>query len=226
LNRLSRDLTRFVVYAGAAVALAGCGGGNERSAQCPAALRWNAATYFEFPVVDRRHAPKHRASLGSATIPECSDEDPEGGGVGGGPVGIVGLVGVSPQVAVARAEDTNSVYLAEGFLPELREHPLHRAVGGELRPRRCETPISRDGRIMAPRSAVQRTQFRSGTGSPEGLSFRGDAEFRGFRRAGQPYLETGDLIAIRASHCRVRGRPGQRVLVVSSVRPAIGFERR
>jgi hypothetical protein len=219
---LSGDLILRLAFLGALLVLVGCGGPNRETSSCAAALRWNATTYFGYPIVDRQRAPEHGDALGSATILRCSDQDSPTADSARGPVEIVALRGIPPQIAVARADDPQTAYLATGFLPELRLHPLHAAIGiGEFRPARCRKPVALNARVVAQPTKITSTQVQVGNSRrSQSIKFRGGAQIRGFRRAGQPHLQNGDLISAEGRYCRVVAGSGQDVFVVSLLRPA------
>jgi hypothetical protein len=221
-QRLSGDLNLRLALLGALLVLVGCGGTNRETGSCAAALRWNATIYFGYPIVHGQRAPEHGDALDSATIPRCSDQDSPIADSDRGPVEIVTLRGIPPQIAVARADDPQTAYLATGFLPELRAHLLHAATGiGEFRPARCHKPVALNARVVAQPTKLTSTQVQVGNSRrSQSVKFRGGAQIRGFRRAGQPYLQKGDLISVRGRYCRLVAGSGQDVFVVSLLRPA------
>jgi hypothetical protein len=125
-------------------------------------------------------------------------------------VSVQRLRGVNPTVAVAVAGDHDSVFLAEGFFPELASHPAHAAIqrrrGPLIRPRRCRSRFARAGTV----TAVSPLLLRSG-GETVAIELYADTQITGLLRAGEPYLQVGDRILVRGRVCADHTLFGDRI---------------
>jgi hypothetical protein len=193
-----------VIALSATVFVSGCALGGPtretaRSSSCASAVQWNGTIYFGNAL-----AMPHGARLGSGTIPPCqSGDDPRR-------VVLTRLRDVNPTVAVAVAGDRDSVFLAEGFFPQLAGHPVHdaieRARGPLLRPRRCRSRFERTGTV----TEVRPLMLRSGADTAA-IELYADTRITGFLRAGEPYLQAGDRITVRGRVCAGRTQFADRI---------------
>jgi hypothetical protein len=120
------------------------------------------------------------------------------------------ISGVHPDVALAASR--RRVYLAAGYLPELRSHPLHRAVW-----RRGDLPRKRVCREVVA-SATLKSQPGFGRVlrvAGRDVDLRADTRYSGRHRHGLPYLRSGDRVTVRG--CPQR-REGRRAIVAALVR--------
>jgi hypothetical protein len=206
VRALSAERCAACMIALSAAALAGgCALGGSareaaRSSSCGSAVQWNGNIYFG-NVLAMPHGPR----VGTGTIPPCeSGEKPQR-------VALDRLRGVNPSVALAVAGDNDSVFLAEGFFPELASHPVHEAIrrrrGPLPRPHRCRSRFERTGTV----TAVRPLYLLSSNGTTA-LSLYADTRITGFLRAGEPYLQTGDRIIVRGRVCAERTRFADRIL--------------
>lgn len=189
----------------AAALAGGCGllGGSAReaarSSSCGSAVQWNGNIYFGNAL-----AMPHGPRAGTGTIPPCESGDKPRR------VALNRLRGVNPSVALAVAGDHDSVFLAEGFFPELASHPVHEAIrrrsGPLLRPQRCRSRFERTGTV----TAVRPLYLRSSNGTTA-VSLYADTRITGFLRAGEPYLRAGDRIIVRGRVCAERTRFADRI---------------
>jgi hypothetical protein len=145
-----RPVLGVVPLAAAAVGLAACGSASEGcspDASYAAVVRFNEVLYTGSALPEGR-----RVSVGQ----------PVGNGTNacGSEVEVRAITGVPPVAAVAVVapyeRETDSVYLAPGFVPALASHPLHAAIFGvgqrwtdDLRGR-CRRPIRFGGVIRRP----------------------------------------------------------------------------
>ena len=113
-------------------------------------------------------------------------------------------------MAVAVAGDHDTVFLADGFFPELASHPVHAAIqrrsGPLIRPRRCRSRFERTGTVTAVRPLL----LRSG-GDNVAIALYADTRITGFLRAGEPYLQVGDRIIVRGRVCAEHTLFGDRI---------------
>jgi hypothetical protein len=188
----------------AALTAGGCALGGStrepaRSSSCASAVQWNGNTYFGNSL-----AMPHGRRVGTGTIPPC-----ENGGTARR-VSLNRLRGVNPTVALAVAGDHDTVFLAEGFFPQLASHPVHEAIqrrSGPLpRPRHCRNQFERTGTV----TAVQPLLLRSGR-DDVAIELYADTRITGFLRAGEPYLQVGDRIIVRGRVCAGRTLFGDRI---------------
>jgi hypothetical protein len=191
----------FAVSAAAVVGGCSLGGGGETGAtpSCASAVRWNGDVYFGNDL----RMPR-AARVGTGVTPPCrSGDDPRR-------VALHRLRGVDPTVAVAVAGDDDTVFLAEGFLPQLASHPVHDAIerrsGPLLAPRRCSREFAESGTV----TAVSPLLLRSRRGEAA-ISLHARTRVTGFLRAGQPYLQRGDRITVRGRVCAERTRFADRI---------------
>ena len=164
-----------------------------------AAVKWNGDIY----VGNALKMPR-TARVGTGVIPPCEPGD------AARRVALHRLRGVDPSVAVAVAGDDDSVFLAEGFLPQLESHPVHDAIerrSGPLpAPRRCRGEFAAAGTV----TSVQPLLLRSRRGEVA-ISLHGRTRVTGFLRAGEPYLQAGDRITVRGRVCAESTRFADRI---------------
>jgi Family of unknown function (DUF6281) len=201
-----RSAVCVIGFSAATVAGGGCdfGESGRQAAQsdCASVVQWNGTTYLG----NALHMP-HGRRLGTGTVPPCEGEDtPER-------VPLSRLWGVNPSVALAVAGDGDSVFLAEGFFPELASHPVHAAIerarGPLPRPRRCRDRFRRTGTV----TAVRPVQLQSGD-DEVAISLHLRTRVAGFQRAGEAYLRAGDRLIVRGRVC------GDRTSFADHIRPA------
>jgi hypothetical protein len=132
----------------------------------------------------------------------------EGSDYCGRPIDVRAIAGVPPAAAVvvvAPGEtESDSVYLAPGFIPAMASHPLH-AVLFDVRRRwtldlrqRCRRPIEVDG-VHRPADGSARLLVANRI-----VLLDGRTRYRGPRRAGLPHLRGGERLAVRGRACRGR----------------------
>jgi hypothetical protein len=201
-----RSAVGMISLSAAAVAGAGCdfaeSGRQAAQSSCASVVQWSGTTYFGNAL-----GMPHGRRLGTGTVPPCDGEDtPER-------VPLSRLRGVNPSVALAVAGDGDSVFLAEGFFPELASHPVHAAIErarGQLPPpRRCRDRFRRTGTV----TAVRPLQLQSGD-DEVAISLHARTRVAGFLRAGEVYLRAGDRLIVRGRVC------GDRTSFADHMRPA------
>ena len=164
------------------------------------AVLWNGNIYLGNPLDMPRGS-----RVGTGTMPPCASGDAPRR------VSVHRIRGVNPPVALAVAGDHDSVFLAEGFFPQLASHPVHEAIrrrSGPLpRPRRCRSRLERTGTVTAVRPLHVRSSNRT-----IALSLYADTRITGFLRAGEPYLQAGDRIIVRGRVCAERTPFADRIL--------------
>jgi Family of unknown function (DUF6281) len=176
-----------------------CGEGE--SGGCASGLVYKEEMYLGMARTDR--LPDPGAPAGDAVVPACNDSGPPYDDDSS--IRVRHVRGVPAEVALYAQARTDTVFVNTGYVTEVPEHPLHRALhGDEDRPRR---------RGAAPRcrldAEVAETTF--------GLWVRADARrvnvivdartrIDGFDREGLPYLEQGDVVRISGHGCRPAGR--------------------
>jgi hypothetical protein len=202
-SRLTEQRVIYVLALVAAFTASGCALGSTReagrSSSCASAVRWNGQVYF-----GNELAMPAGPRVGTGTIPPCESGD------AARRVALNRLRGVNPTVALAVAGNHDSVFLAEGFFPQLASHPVHEAIrrrsGPLLRPRRCRSRFELTGTV----TAVQPLLVRSG-GDSVAIELYADTLITGFLRAGEPYLQVGDRILVRGRVCAERTMFGDRI---------------
>jgi hypothetical protein len=197
-------------------------------ASCAFVIEWNGVRYD--PWSNERPVSFGR-SLGDGTVPFCDDTE-EGGCERGHDesIEIFRIVGVDPHVAVAaHAGAGQNLFLADGFFPQLPDHPLHAHIYGSVkRPNerggawRCGDPISDlTGQIVGsgtyPRVRFESDVVRRGAGSTS-LFVDAQTVIEGFDQFGLPRLLQGDRIQATVRECSASG--GRYKVVPDSISPA------
>lgn len=105
---------------GLAILAAGAAPGRAE-ASCAAQLKWDDMVYIGNAI--------HRTldlgdELGTATVPGCNDSIPASPAPDR-QVSVREVAGTDPKYAVGRAGEPSTLYLANGYLISLLEHPLH-----------------------------------------------------------------------------------------------------
>jgi hypothetical protein len=188
----------------AAAFTSGCslnGDGREAGStqSCASAVEWNGNVYFGNALAMPR-GPR----VGTGTVPSCESGDAPRR------VSLDRVRGINPSVAVAVAGDRDTVFLAEGFFPELASHPVHSAIqrrrGPLPGPRRCRRRFEETGTV----TAVRPVQVRSRRGTVA-IALHADTRVTGFLRAGEPYLQSGDRIVVHGRICAEQTRFADRI---------------
>ena len=101
--------------------------GGSAAASCVAAIEWHGTMYVGTAVL--RSPPKLGGSLGDGTVPPCDDTG-GGDGTGSRSVALAAVDGVPPDQVVAKSGDPSTVYVAPGWLSQIRHTPLHDLLYG------------------------------------------------------------------------------------------------
>ena len=219
---------------------AGCGGGeaaDEGAAgdegDCTARLLWNDVRYHSAGSPERPLALGER--LGKGNVPRCNGEP-------GPALDVIQIRGVDPAVAVVIEGEGDPPYawLAPGYLPESRRHPLHDAIyGGPSEPNaetgfRCEP--SRLIRVRALNTPAYDTVFLRvaaedeesepflRAGDVDGIvSLDANTAVVGHERDGIPFIQAGGEFSLVLREClgteAEPGLAGLRRLVVKRLGP-------
>jgi len=197
-------------------------------ASCAFVIEWNGVRYD--PWSNERPVSFGR-SLGDGTVPFCDDTE-EGGCERGHDesIEVFRRAGVDPHVAVAaHAGAGQNLFLADGFFPQLPDHPLHAHIYGSVkRPNerggawRCGDPIpDLTGQIVGsgtyPRVRFESDVVRSDAGSTS-LFVDAQTVIEGFGQFGLPRLLQGDRIQATVRKCSASG--GRYKVVPDSISPA------
>jgi hypothetical protein len=195
-----------VLPAVAALALVLGTGTRDASASCAATVTWRGVDYVGWAA---RSALAVGDSLGTGTVPACRDTIVVGGGARpperGRSVDVLPISGVPARVAVAIAGGARTAYLAPGYLPQLREHPLHRALYGRAdRPletlgRRCGDAPAVRGRLVGAEPGGLRV--RRETGGTKRMLVDVRTRVAGLERDGLPYLTPGARVRVETLRC-------------------------
>jgi hypothetical protein len=205
---------RVAIAVLAAAGAAGCGGGggggggdDAPSTSCASTLRVWGQQYRGAAM----HAERGAKLAVHGVLPGCGGTDRT--------VGVVRLRGVPPAVAVARSGGPrDQVFVADGYFPVLRGHPLHAALvrqaHGLPQPRHCGAAWRARG-PLARTPVGDRIEVRSGGKTVVAAVTQGTRIF-GFRRAGEAYLQRGDLVVASGRRCSLGEGPE---LVVERIAP-------
>ena len=170
-----------------------------------AAVKWHGVIYESWRTV----APfGFGAPVSGGAIPGCDDtvvngevqHEPDT------PTAVTRVKGIDPRVALARRPERRIIYIAPGFLPQLRSFPEHDALfGAHDQPavKRCFGPL----RTIVGRAPFKPTSalvIESG-GSSSQIQLRRDTRYHGRHRLGLPFVGKGDRITVRGLHCIVAG---------------------
>lgn len=196
-------------------------------ASCAFVIEWNGVRYDpwgnEGPVA-------FGTSVGQATVPFC--DDTQGGCEHGHDetIEVFRVAGVDLHVALAaHAGAGQNLFLADGFFPQLPDHPLHAHIYGSVkRPNerggawRCEEPIpDLTGQIVGsgtyPRVRFESDVVRRDAGSTP-LFVDAQTVIEGFDQFGLPRLLQGDKIQATVRECSASG--GRYKVVPDSISPA------
>ncbi len=181
------------------LALLGCGSETGYSGACAVAIRLEGARY----VAQRSLDVPVGAEVGQAVTASCE------GQFGGRRVTVRRFGDVPPALAVAVAVDGEpGGYHAEGYLPVLRGHPLHRHMyGSDDRPaprrRGCGRSFRWDGVVVVtPETGNELVVRRFGRRRTTFLDLHARTRVHGFSRSGFPYLARGDRVRVSGRICR------------------------
>jgi hypothetical protein len=196
VTRIDSPAMRRILYVCCLVLLSsGCASASNAPRSTPIAgvcgsdLVWHDRIYYAESVVG---LPARAESLGVAGVPSCPDV--LGGETGASrAVDVIGLAGVSPNLALAVADDAQHGYFAAGYFVQLPSHPLHFVLAAA--PPECRGPVSL--------RLVGRVERNVGSLALRGRVVLVDARTRiaGLSRGGLPYVGVGRDVAVSAVRC-------------------------
>jgi hypothetical protein len=171
------------------------------SSQCLPSVTYNGTSYLGVRTV--RTVPTGEF-VGHGAFPGCNDFVIEGGPPANEPdrpVDVHRAGNVDPAIALKTPVD-NTLYLAPGFLPKLRSHPLHSAIFGTASDRaargcgrqaRLAGHVSDDPAVAFVDLNVSHHSgpFPTTNGRPTFIGLRSWTRYRGPLRLGLPYLRAG-----------------------------------
>jgi hypothetical protein len=183
-------------------------------ASCVFLIEWNGVLYEPWA----NEAPvSFGKSVGQARVPSCNDTGEAGcEREHDGSIEVFRVAGVDPHVALAaHAGAGQNLFLADGFFPQLPDHPLHARIYGsaeqpnERRGWRCGEQIpDLTGQIVGsgtrPRARFERDVVRRDAGSTP-LFFDAQTVIEGFDQFGIPRLLEGDRIQATVRECSASG---------------------
>jgi hypothetical protein len=195
-------------------------------ASCVFLIEWNGVLYEpwanETPI-------SFGKSVGQARVPSCNDTGETGcEREHDGSIEVFRVAGVDPHVALAaHAEAGQNLFLADGFFPQLPDHPLHAHIYGSVKqpnerggPWRCGEPIRQlTGEVVGtwPRVRFEGEVVRRDAGSTP-LFVDAQTVIEGFDQYGLPRLLEGDTIQATVRECSASG--GRYKVVPDLISPA------
>lgn len=176
---------------------------SQHASTCLASVVWHGTHYYGM-VVDNVIFGR---PLGEGAMPIC-------GGTGSQRVSVVSLAGIAPTVALGVEGDSAHGYLAPGYFPQLRSHPLHQ--GGRSSPNATlgctlEPIIRFSGTVLGNSYNLVVEVWKKRR--PAQLRFKArtlllvdvHTHIYGQKRNGLPYVKLGEWVSVRAQPCRIRG---------------------
>lgn len=206
----------IIVLACTSAAVAGCADTeavqDAETGACVESVVYEGTSY-EGVRLDR--PARHGGRLKGGVVPGCNDTSEIEIGPDGQqtdrtpvepdrPVALRRIRGVPRALAVARAGGRSTAYLAPGYFPQLAGHPLRGRLDTPARPRGCDGPTTVTGRVE--QAGGGGIRLEAGGGRHFDVAVVSDTEIEGFRRAGEPYLQAGDLIRVDGRRCNGRRR--------------------
>jgi len=203
----------------------GTSSGARSAASCAAVVEWNGTTYYGMGELLK--AISLAGPLGEGTVPSCQDTVP-GSPSPAQSVALARVAGVPPEMAVAVARETGTLYVAPQFFPQIPGTALHDLIYGHR-----DVPNERVGNEGCPRSStatIDGTVVSSGFGTlrvdaaDPGAELPGDnpiftdAATKITREdASTPYAEPGDSVRASVLVCRNPDDPHYLKLVATRV---------
>jgi hypothetical protein len=205
---------------------AGTSSGGSSAASCAAVIEWNGTTYYGMGRLLK--AISLAGPLGEGTVPSCQDTVP-GSPSPAQSVALARVAGVPPEMAVAIARETGTLYVAPQFFPQIPGTALHDRIYGPGR----DVPNERVGIEGCPTSTTAKidgTVVSSGFGTLRVDAADPDAELPGDnpifsdaqttitrKDASTPYAEPGDSVRASVLVCRNPDEPRYLKLVATRV---------
>jgi hypothetical protein len=169
-------------------------------ASCAATVRYGGETYFGSSLTARegRH-------LRGGVRPGCNDvvtRDEQGNDISprepDQPIDVRRVRNVPARLAVSY---DGRVYLAEGYLPQLARHPLHRRwARGQAKPSDCGTPWHLRATVSVTPTPGP-IPVKTAGGRDALLQLRADTEVHGLDVAGYPHLAQGENVRALVRSC-------------------------
>jgi hypothetical protein len=199
--------------------------GGSSAASCAAVVEWKGTTYYG---TGRLLKPiSLTGPLGEGTVPSCQDTVP-GSPSHARPVALARVDGVQPEMAIAVAGETDTLYVAPQFFPQIPGTALHDLIYGHR-----DVPNERVGIEGCPTSTmatIDGSVVSSNLGFLRVDTADPDAEFRGDNPiftdaatkitredASTPYAEPGDSVRASLLVCRNPDDPHYLKLVATRV---------
>jgi len=195
------------------------------AAACTALVEWEGTTYYGGRV---NGSFSLAGALGKGTIPSCQDTVP-GSPSPAQSVALVRVAGLPPEMAVALAGDTGTLYQAPQFFPQIPGTRLHDIIYGPGR----NVPNERVGEGGCPASTTDEIEgsiVSSGLGVFRVDSSNPDAKLPGDNPiftdahtkveradASIPYAEPGDAVRASVVVCRNPDEPHYLKLIATRV---------
>lgn len=184
----------------AAVA-AGCGGNQLREGDCSVTVTFSGAVYAGQANLP---APPRGERLGEGVRSACPDAEEGSEAIEERRVTVFRVGRLPPALAV-RIDGTESLATAQGYIPTLRGHPLHRRIyrsdAKPRPPRGCTEPLRLEATVTAVPTAGGVTVRSLARGKELFVNFHARTRVRGFLRAGYPFLRDGDRLRIIGRRC-------------------------
>jgi uncharacterized protein DUF6281 len=187
--------------------------GGSAAASCVAAVEWDGTMYVGTGVL--RSRAKLGDSLGDGTVPPCDDM---GGSdeTGSRSVALSAFDGVPPDQALAESGHPSTVYVAPGWLSQIRHTPLHDLLYGadadipyertECQPGHTTTADVR-ARVRGGGGGGIRVTVLEPTTLPRENWIFPDARTAVTGGGATPRVDPGDVIQAKVLVCRHAGDP-------------------
>jgi hypothetical protein len=197
-------------------------------ASCVFLIEWNGVLYDPWSNEPPVSLGK---SVGQARVPSCNDTGQAGcEREQDGSIEVFRVAGVDPHVALAaHGSAGQDLFLADGFFPQLPDHPLHTLIYGS-----SQRPNERARAWQCGEKIRQLTGEVVGSGTRPRVRFEGDfvrrdagstplfvdvqTTIEGFDEFGLPRLLEGDMIQATVRECTASG--GRYKVVPDSISPA------
>jgi hypothetical protein len=163
---------------------------------CAATVRYGGTTYFGSSLSAGAGRPLH-----GAVLPACDDgapRDSHNAAEADTPIAARRVAHVPARLAVAYE---GRAYLAEGYLPQLAGHPLHRRwARGQLKPSACGTPWHLRATVSVTPTPGP-IPVKTAGGRDALLQLRAGTRVRGLDVAGYPHLAQAERVRALVRSC-------------------------
>jgi Family of unknown function (DUF6281) len=204
----------------------GTSSGGSSAASCAAVVEWEGTTYYGTGGLPK--AISLAGPLGEGTVPSCGDTAP-GSPSPARSVALARVAGLPPEMAIAVAGETDTLYVAPQFFPQIPGTALHDLIYGPNRDVPDER-VGEEGCPVSTRATIDGTVVSSGFGTLRVDAADPDAELPGdnpiftYARttitregASTPYAEPGDSVQASVLVCRNPDDPHYLTLVATRV---------